>query len=312
MYRSVVVPLDGSAASEQVLPVAVQIARSSDAPLRLVYMPNPQDVRTWEGGLSVDAALPARSNMDPQAYLEQIRQQLAAGSDLRITADVLHAPNGHANATRPEVTDLNLVVLANQRHNGLARFRLGDITDALVYWRAAPILVLRSADATPDVEPHSGFQRMLLPLDGSALAEQILAPAVALGKAMGAEYTLLHLIEPYSFVSGEPVPYTSRLSDLTIAHMQAEAQDYLDGIALLMRAEGLQVQTRVMVASDARIAIRQVAREHEIDVIAMTTHARGGLNRLLLGSVAVQVLRDNYLPVLLYRPQERRGRPAHG
>ena len=150
MYRSVVVPLDGSAASEHVLPIAVQIARGSDATLRLVYVPNPDDVSTLEGGTSLDVALPARSSTRPQAYLEHIRQRLAAGSDLTITADVLHEPNAHANATRPDVTDMDLVVLATHRHNGLVRFRLGDITDALVYWRPAPILALRSASAAPD------------------------------------------------------------------------------------------------------------------------------------------------------------------
>jgi nucleotide-binding universal stress UspA family protein len=152
---------------------------------------------------------------------------------------------------------------------------------------------------------------MLIPLDGSALVEQILMPAVALGSIMGAEYTLLYVVEPYRFVGGDPVPYTSRLDDATIAHEQAEAQDYLNGIALLMRAEGLQVQTRVAVARDARTAIRQAALQHEIDVIAMTTHWRGGLDRLLVGSVAVQVLHDSQVPVLLYRPQERRGRAGH-
>jgi nucleotide-binding universal stress UspA family protein len=306
MYRSVVVPLDGSTASEQVLPVAVQIARSSEATLRLVYIPN-EEVSTLKGATPVDLALPARSSMPPQAYLEQIHQRLAAGSDLTIIADVLYGPNGHANATRPDVTDMDLVVLATHHQNGPVRFQLGEIANALVYWRPAPILALRTGGAASDAELPR-LQRILLPLDGSALAEQILVPAVALGKVMGAEYTLLHLVEPYSFVSGAPIPYTSRLSDMTIAHMQAQAQDYLDGIALLMRAEGLQVQTRVIVSGDARIAIRQAAREHEIDLIAMTTHARGGLKRLLLGSMAAQILSDSYLPVLLYRPQERRRR----
>jgi nucleotide-binding universal stress UspA family protein len=311
VYRSVIVPLDYSAADEHVLPMAVQIARGSDAILRLLYIPKPEAARTLEGGTSVDLALLA-PRMRPQAYLDQTRQRLGSGSDLKITADVLQGSNGHASASPPDVTDMDLIVLANHRQNGSVRFRLADITDALVYWRPAPMLVLRTDSGVPDAQPPPRLQRMLLPLDGSALAEQILVPAVALGRVMETEYTLLHLVEPYSFVSGEPVPYTSRLSDLTIAHMQAEAQDYLDGIALLMRAEGLQVQTRVMVACDARIAIRQVAREHEIDLIAMTTHARGGLNRLLLGSVAVQMLRDNHLPVLFYRPQERRGPPDTG
>jgi nucleotide-binding universal stress UspA family protein len=146
---------------------------------------------------------------------------------------------------------------------------------------------------------------MLIPLDGSALAEQILAPAVALGTSMEATYTLLHVVEPSRFVRGAAVPYASRLDNPALAHEQAEALDYLDGIALLMRAAGLHVQTQVAVACDARTAIWQAARQQDSDVIAMTTHGCGGLSPLLVGSVAMQVLHDSHLPVLLYRPQER-------
>jgi nucleotide-binding universal stress UspA family protein len=311
MYRSVIVPLDRSAASEHVLPIAVQIAHGSDATLRLVYVPNPEDVSMLESQMPLDIVLPTRSSMPPQAYLEHIRKRLAARSNLRITADVLHEPNAHASATNTGVSDIDLVVLATHGHNGLARFRLGDITAALVRWYPAPILALRSAGAAPDPEVQHAFQHMLIPLDGSALAEQILAPAVALGNIGEAAYMLLYVVEPYRFMSGDPVPYTSRLEDAALADEQAKAQDYLNGIALLMRAEGLQVQTRVAVARDARTAILQAALQHEIDVIAMTTHWRGGLDRLLVGSVAVQVLHDSQVPVLLDRPQERRGRAGH-
>jgi nucleotide-binding universal stress UspA family protein len=308
MYRSVVVPLDGSAASEHVLPVAVQIARYSGAALHLVSVPAPADACALHGGTPLDVALPARDSIWAQAYLEQIRERLARGSNLTITTDVLHEPNDHTSASRVAVSDIDLVVLAAYGHSGLARFRLSDITDALARWRPAPILALRAGGAAQDREPLPRLQRILLPLDGSALAEQILAPAVALGNVMGAEYMLLYVVEPHSFVSGAPVPYTSRLDDVALAHAQAEAQDYLDGIVRLMRHEGLRVQTRVAVARDARTAIRQAARQLETDVIAMTTHGRGGLSPLLVGSVAMQVLHDSHVPVLLYRPPERRRR----
>jgi nucleotide-binding universal stress UspA family protein len=132
MYRSVIVPLDRSAASEHVLPIAVQIAHGSDATLRLVYIPNPEDVSMLESQMSLDIVLPARSSMPPQAYLEHIRKRLAARSNLRITTDILHEPNAHASATNTGVSDIDLVVLATHGHRGLARFRLGDITAALV------------------------------------------------------------------------------------------------------------------------------------------------------------------------------------
>ena len=208
------------------------------------------------------------------------------------------------------MSDTDLVVLATHDPGGLIRVRLDDITAALVRWHAAPILALCPPNAASDPEVQPTFQRMLIPLDGSGLAEQILVPAVALGTAMRAEYTLLYVIEPASMVSGKPASDTAALDDATLVHAQAEAQDYLDGIALMMRVEGLQVETQVAVARDARTAIRQAVRQHEIDVIALTTHWRGELDRLLVGSVAVQVLHDSHIPVLLYRPHQRRKRAA--
>jgi nucleotide-binding universal stress UspA family protein len=307
MYRSIVVPLDGSAASEYALPIAMQIARDSDATLRLVYVPDLDDTRMLEEGLSLDGALPARSATCAQAYLKQIRERLAAEVNLTITADVLQEPNAHENATATAITDTDLVVLTTHDHNGVVRFRLEDITDALVSWSPAPLLALRSVGAAPDLAPPLTFQRILIPLDGSAAAEQILMPAVALGTVTGAAYTLLYTVESCRFASGDPASNMPRLDSASLAREQTEAQDYLNGIALLMRYEGLEVETQLCVTHDAPSTIQQAALQHASDVIAMTTHGRGGLSRLLLGSVAVQVLRDSP-PVLLSQPRERRKR----
>ena len=260
-----------------------------------------------ESQMPLDMVLPARSSMPPETYLNHIRRQLTARSDVKVTADILHEANGQSGTTNTDISDMDLVVLATHDHNGLARFRLGDITAALIRWHPAPILALRpTGSIAPQPEVQPTFQRMLIPLDGSALAERILVPAVALGTVMGAEYRLLHVVETSSFISGDAGPYTSSLDEKALVHAQTEAQDYLDGIALLMRAEGLQVHTHVAIARDARTAIRQAARQHEIDMIAMATHWRDGLDRLIMGTVAVQVLHDSHVPVLLYRPQERR------
>jgi nucleotide-binding universal stress UspA family protein len=305
MYRSVIVPLDRSAVCEHVLPVAAQIAHGSDATLRLVSPAQPAEVGALESGMRLEAALASYRSLPPADYLEHIRSRLAVLADLRTTAAVLHEPGNGADADMV-AHDTDLVVLATYDGGGSGGARLGTITEALVHWCPAPILVLRADGAAPDPDIQSDFQRMLIPLDGSATAEQILVPAVALGTVMEATYTLLHVIELERFVRGDPARSTAGLDDAALGHAQAEAQDYLDSIALLMRAEGLQVRTRVVVARGARSAIRQVVHQQRIDVIAMTTHRRGGFERLLLGSVAVQVLNDSLAPVLLCRPQERR------
>jgi hypothetical protein len=78
-----------------------------------------------EDGLPLDVALPARSITCAQAHLIQIREHLVAGVNLTITADVLHEPNAHENATAGAVTNTDLVVLTTHDHNGVVRFRLG-------------------------------------------------------------------------------------------------------------------------------------------------------------------------------------------
>lgn len=305
MYRSVIVPLDHPAACEYVLPVAVQIAHGAEAALRLVYLATPADGNGLPDQLLRAAKLTTRSSLPPRDYLDHLRTRLGAIPDLQVTADVLHERDGHAGAATLRVSDVDLVVLAAHDHREPACSRLGAITSALVRWRPAPVLVLRPNGAAPDPDIQSEFQRMLIPLDGSATAEQILAPAVALGRVMEATYTLLHVIELKRFVRDDALPAAARLDDAALAHAQAEAQDYLDSIALLMRAEGNQVRTRVIVAGEANTAIRQVVRQHAIDVIAMTSHRRSALDRLLVGSVAAQILRESRIPVLLHRPQER-------
>jgi nucleotide-binding universal stress UspA family protein len=233
------------------------IARDTDAMLRLVYVPDLDDASILEEGLSLDGALPARNATCAQAYLKQIRERLAGEVNLMITADVPQEPNAHENARAAAITDTDLVVLITHDHNGVVRFRPGDITDALVSWSPAPLLALRSAGAAPDLAPPLKFQRILIPLDGSAAAEQILMPAVALGTVTGAAYTLLYTVESCRFASGDPASYMPRLDNASLDREQTEAQDYLNGIALLMRYEGLEVETQVCVTHDAPSTIRQ-------------------------------------------------------
>jgi nucleotide-binding universal stress UspA family protein len=177
----------------------------------------------------------------------------------------------------------------------LARFWLGSVTDALVRQVNAPLLLLR-----PDTPPPV-VRQILIPLDGSALAERAIEPALALGATLQAEYTLLRIVEPITDAQSAPVLY-----DLDAARSQphlAEAHAYLDDLARRLRAAGATVHGLLSVAWKPASAIIEAARERQADLIAMATHGRSGLKRLLLGSVADKVLRGSELPLLLIRPE---------
>jgi len=130
--------------------------------------------------------------------------------------------------------------------------------------------------------------KILVPLDGSALAESAIAPAVEMARPGLATVVLVHAAEAAS-TSSEEV---------------REAESYLAGVAERMKQQGLtKVETSVWHGTAAGVIVN-AARAHKADVIVMTTHGRGGLGRLILGSVAESVLRGTTTPILLLRAPE--------
>jgi nucleotide-binding universal stress UspA family protein len=146
------------------------------------------------------------------------------------------------------------------------------------------------------------FSTILIPLDGSQLAEQIVDEVQELEPAQYAEYTLLQVVHPFvslGYHGATPMPDLD--FDMTMQRQRA-AHDYLESVARRMRLTGRRVQTRVVLEERTATTILQQAHEVQAELIALATHGRGGAARLLLGSVADKVLRGAECPVLVFRP----------
>ena len=156
-----------------------------------------------------------------------------------------------------------------------------------------------------DLAHEPAIEHMLVPLDGSALAERVLEHATTLGRATQARYTLLQVITP-EFIGYGTELYAMSMENRFIEELQTRAQAYLERVALPLRADGLKVETATAVDL-AGTGILNYAQEHAVDLIALATHARTGLARLMLGGVADKVIRGATVPVLLYRPPESAG-----
>jgi len=166
-----------------------------------------------------------------------------------------------------------------------------------------PILLTRPHEANPDLLadlPTPAMQHILIPLDGSTLAEEILPPAVALGQLTGAHYTLIQALDPLLVEHTNP-PYSVGLKRGMVAEVRERALAELEQIAEPLRAQSLQVQTKLVVAQP-HVAILDYAHDHAVDLIALATHGHGGVARMLLGSVADKVVRGAGVPILLQRP----------
>jgi nucleotide-binding universal stress UspA family protein len=318
MYRSILIPLDGSPLSEYTLPIACDIARRSGATLHLVHVhmratPDPIYV---EGLPVIDERMQSFGKDHERAYLEHIRDRISVEQDLPVTIairdpaneDIRDATIADTLAAYAGATDADLIVMTTHGRGGLARFWLGSVADTLVHVSPVPVLSLRPGEPVSPIERPPVFRHILIPLDGSALAEQILEPALALGDLMEAAYTLLHVTEPLTLHSYAPLAQAAQFDVKMTQAAQADGQRYLDDLAQRLRASGRQVRTQVLLAAQPAVAILDSARAQGADLITLATHGRSGLTRLLIGSVADKVRRGGHTPVLLYRPQGPQGR----
>jgi nucleotide-binding universal stress UspA family protein len=300
MYRSLLVPLDGSQFGEHALPLARAVARQTSAVLHLVH------VHVIAVPISVDAipifdeALDAQDRAREQAYLDGLAQRLSADGAVQVITAVLDDPIAGALESYAVAHAIDLVLMTTHGRGAFSRAWLGSVADTLVHRAPMPILLLRPRATPPDLEQAPEIKRILVPLDGSALAERILAPATALGALTGAALTLLHAMSPEGAGYGMKWPWPQPEARSLIQLPEA-VQIYLDCVAECLRAQSLVVHTAVMSGQPAS-AILEYAHDQAIDLIALATHGRSGAARILLGSIADKIVRGATTPVLLYRP----------
>ncbi len=303
MYRSVLVPLDGSPFSEQALPLAVSIARRARASLHLVHVHLPITAAPAEGMMLWLDEMDAKALKKERAYLEQIARRLEGGGDLPITSVLLEGPISETIQQHAAAQAIDLIVMTTHGRGMMSRFWLGSVADDLIRRARLPVLLLRPHEETPDFTQAPSLQRILIPLDGSAMAEQILEPAMEIGALMDAEYTLLRVVEPLPYFSIDASAYPMGELELPVLkQLQDVAQKYLDGVARAFRERSLKVKTQVVVNQRVADAILETAGTQGSNLIALATHGRSGLGRLILGSVADKVVRASTLPVLVRRP----------
>ncbi len=281
------VPLDGSATAEAVLPLAQTIAEALSLKLVLLdLVPG-----AWPDGDERNGASfrPARN------YLTGAAQSLTA---LGLEVETLVRAAGDDVAagivTASDDLDAELVMMASHGRTGVRRMVMGSVADAVVRTASRPVLVVRAGSAPQEAR---GLGRVLLPLDGSSRSEAALALAVRVAQATGATLELAQVV-PWSWalVASAPEAYLPEGLD---EQLEQGARDYLQQAAAKLPA-GLRAEVKVLRGDPATTLIDHAAATHA-GLVVMSTHGRGGVTRWALGSVADKLLRAGGLPLLLVR-----------
>lgn len=320
MYHKILVPLDGSPFSEEILPLAIGAARRTGAELRLVHVLEP-----IFGGLKLGSAAAIEQQLHTLAARVSVEGGVTASGEL-LMGKALPELGGYIARE-----GIDLVVLATHGWGGLQRAWLGSTTDALIRQVTVPVLASRPrgpnprATPPPATPPGSGeaagaaveaaartapgratlegtiASRPLLTLDGSPAAEAALEPLLDL-VGPEASYTLLRVVQLPIPPDAAAATWAPELWQDQIPALQREAQEYLDEVAARLASRVRAVQTVVLTELSAAPVILEYAAGHDIDLIALSTRGHGGVRRMALGSVADKVLRGAEVPVLVVPP----------
>ncbi len=313
MPAPILVPLDGSAFAAQALAHARGVARRLDAPLHLVSVYQP---------MVIAAAVPDAPLYDHRFDDEQ---RAALDAQLRATVDAVTptSPVAVTHATivadsvdlailnEAERVGAQLIVSTTHGRGGLQRAWLGSVADRLVVTSSVPVLLVRpreksdggerAGDESALVAEAPEFRRVLVALDGSELAEEALrhTPPIA---ASGAEYCLFRVVAVPATRNDPEQAYWTPLERDSIEARRAEATQYLEQTARALLPAGVPVTARVVLSASPASAILEAARDWGADLVAISTHGRSGLARLVAGSVADKVYRGSEVPTLVVRP----------
>lgn len=298
--KTILVPLDTSPFAEQALPLALGLARRHGASLRLAIVHVPMVSTLIDAVPHVDPRLDAELRDHERGYIEKLAARLSEGG-IPVTSVVLDGPVVEALEAEARASGADLVVMSTHGRGGLSRMWLGSVADGLVRRGPAPVLLVRPSEDGAVTEEAAAFRHILVPLDGSALAEEALDLAVQVGEPAGAKYTLVQAISPVTVIGPHS---TEAIAAEYQAQHEKEAERALGELADRLRARGAEADVVVITHPSPAAAILDVAESRGADLICLATHGRTGLPRLFLGSVADKVVRSAKVPVLVVRPGE--------
>jgi nucleotide-binding universal stress UspA family protein len=300
-FRSILVPLDGSDLAAQALPLAATIARRSGGQLRLALVHEhpaiPLDAVTTKTLTSMDLA----AHKAERAYLRGVRGGLREDGIRVASAVTLTGTVGPALVTYARDLGIDLVVMATHGRGGFRRIWLGSTADHLVRQLDIPVLLVRPAPGQPAESTGTRATKVLVPLDGSSLAEEALGPAGELARIWNADLHLVRVIGPV--VSADPLYPVSIVYDEELTSMaRAAAQAYLDKVIHRLGEQGLRATGAAIIGGNTAHTIQDAAHAARVVALAIATHGRTGLGRAVLGSVADKLVRGAEVPVLVWRP----------
>ncbi|MBC8279231.1 MAG: universal stress protein [Chloroflexi bacterium] len=313
MYSRILVPLDGSDLAEHALPFAITLSRALSCPMELLRIP--EDKRTHLGveydfaPITYDAMCVEGRETECLEYLDTVAEKIRMeGIDVSTKVRSGLAPVLIVDETKTDAD--TIVVMASHGRSGVTRWIMGSVADAVLRESGGPLLLIRPIVGEKSKDPH--LDRIVLPMDGSLVAEQVLPHVTRLAKALGMGVDLVRVTPSVSeyyrdasvhHVGGMPATTYPSYEEF-VKGADVDAQSYMDDIKSDLEVEGVtSIETHLLHGSPTPV-ITDMARSNPGNIVMIATHGRSGVGRWVLGSVADSIARHSGCPVFLVRAKE--------
>jgi nucleotide-binding universal stress UspA family protein len=288
MYR-IMIPMDGSTLSEQALETGTALARSTGSTLTLIHV-----IEEPLAEMRINTLVQPVEH-EARMYLRRVRDTLADDLEVEILVE-----RGHPADTLIRIANDvpgTLIVMSTHGRGGVGRLMFGSIADKVMRGAEVPVLVVRQPTG------RTGISNILVPLDGSTLAEAALPLAGEIGRATGAGLHLVRVVEP--FWTNPKLTHGGAAAYFTVDQVteydrstSSEARAYLALVAERLEEDGLRPSWEVRYGKPSD-GISESVAQYAADLIVMSSHGLGGIRRWAFGSITNEVMHRSKAPVLV-------------
>jgi nucleotide-binding universal stress UspA family protein len=281
MFKHILIPVVAEPCSEQAAFMGLDFAKRINARVTFAYVMTKLDTTTYARGLL-------------STWKNHAVEKGVIGDEMLLQNLDMHI--GDAITKEANHKDYDLIVMGTHAREGLNRLLLGSVTERVIRMAQIPVMVSRA-------QTNAEFKRILVPVDSTLNSLQIVSHAKALALELPAKLHFVHVIPDAPIPLDDPVG-SYRAFDYAGLSKSLEDTGKLTLQKAVESCKELTPTTSLLNAHTDQVhnVILGAAKDVHADLIVMITHARAGMERLLLGSVSEGVVHHANVPVLLVRP----------
>ena len=300
MFDPILVPLDGSQLAECVLPYIVAFARSFDSEITLLRMLEKNqagapaqlfDLLNWQ-----------IKKTEANAYLDKTKALLQE-SGLRVKTVVLEGLVAEGITEYAQTHGMKLIILSSHGRSGLTQWGISSIAQKIILSAPSSVLIVRAHQMDTqvgDLTTIPQYQRILVPLDGSQRAENVLPIVTQLAQFYNSNVHLVQVIQtPEMARQLPPTREDIELANRVVARNREEAERYLEQVKTRSYLEGVAVQTHLITSDNAAAELHRITDQEQADIVTLSAHGYSGNNQWPYGSMVNNFILYSKVPLLI-------------